>query len=243
MNSVDPNQANPYASFGDIVARSPAAERSTFIRKTYIHLTAAVYAFAAVAYAIFQMVDVDALMVKYTAIPYAHFMMLGGFMLVSWIANSWAQSNASRGMQYAGLMLYVVADAVFFVPLLWMAQQYAGPTNIIATAGVITLVIFGGLTAIVFLTGADFSFLRTALMLGGFGAIGLIVCGMIFGFDLGVFFSVAMVVFAGGYILYDTSNVLHHYRTDQYVAAALALFASVALLFWYVLRIVMSSRD
>jgi FtsH-binding integral membrane protein len=145
-------------------------------------------------------------------------------------------------MQYAGLMLYVVAEAIFFVPLLWMAQQYGGP-NVIATAGVITLVIFGGLTATVFLTGADFSFLRSALMLGGFAAIGLILCGALFGFDLGVFFSVAMVVFAGGYILYDTSNVLHHYRTHQYVAASLALFASVALLFWYVLRIVMSSRD
>ena len=54
-----------------------------------------------------------------------------------------------------------------------------------------------------------------------------------------------MVVFACGYILYYTSNILHHYRTDQYVAAALALFASVALLFWYVLQIFMSlsSRD
>jgi FtsH-binding integral membrane protein len=39
--------------------------------------------------------------------------------------------------------------------------------------------------------------------------------------------------------------VLHHYRTDQYVAASLALFASVAILFWYILRIVIafSGRD
>jgi FtsH-binding integral membrane protein len=45
--------------------------------------------------------------------------------------------------------------------------------------------------------------------------------------------------------MYDTSNVLHHYRTDQYVAASLALFASVAMLFFYVLRLVMafSNRD
>jgi len=64
---------------------------------------------------------------------------------------------------------------------------------------------------------------------------------MIFGFSLGVWFSGAMVILAGGYILYYTSNVMLHYRTDQYVAAALALFSSVALLFWYVLRIFMSS--
>jgi FtsH-binding integral membrane protein len=48
-----------------------------------------------------------------------------------------------------------------------------------------------------------------------------------------------MILLASGYILYDTSNVLHHYRTDQYVAASLALFAAVALLFWYVLRLLM----
>jgi FtsH-binding integral membrane protein len=52
-----------------------------------------------------------------------------------------------------------------------------------------------------------------------------------------------MVALAGGAILFDTSNVLHRYPTDRHVAAALALFASVALMFWYVLRIFMATRD
>ena len=43
----------------------------------------------------------------------------------------------------------------------------------------------------------------------------------LFGFELGVFFSVAMVAFAGAAILYDTSNVLHHYPEDRAVGAAL----------------------
>ena len=62
---------------------------------------------------------------------------------------------------------------------------------------------------------------------------------------LGIWFSVAMVVFACAYILYDTSNVMHHYRPGQHVAASLALFASVTLLLWYVIRILisLSSRD
>ena len=47
----------------------------------------------------------------------------------------------------------------------------------------------------------------------------------------------ALVILACGFILYDTSNVLHHYRTDQHVGAALELFASLALLFYYILRI------
>ena len=59
---------------------------------------------------------------------------------------------------------------------------------------------------------------------------------------IGLLFSGAMVVLAGGYTLYYTSNVLHHYRTDQHVAASLALFSAVALMFWYILRIFMSRR-
>ena len=77
---------------------------------------------------------------------------------------------------------------------------------------------------------------------GGCVALGVIVVSLLFGFSLGVLFSAAMVALAGGFILYYTSNVLHHYRPDQPVAAALALFAAVALMFWYVVRLFMS-RD
>lgn len=231
---------NPYASFGTIAAHAPATERSEFIRKTYIHLAMAIYAFAAIEFALFQLLPVGEIVATMFSFQYSWLIVLGAFMGVSWLANSWALNSASRKMQYAGLSLYVVAEAVIFLPILYMASRFGGPNNhIIATAGLITLVMFGGLTAAVFLTGKDFSFLRTALMIGGFAAMGLIVCAMIFGFNLGVLFTVAMIVLACGYILYDTSNVLHHYRTDQYVAASLALFAAVALLFWYVLRLLM----
>jgi FtsH-binding integral membrane protein len=147
-------------------------------------------------------------------------------------------------MQYLGLALYVVAQAVIFVPLLYVAGKF-GPPNLILTAGVLTAIIFCGLTAIVFFTGADFSFMRTGLMVVGFGAIAVIVCSILFGFELGILFMGAMVIFASAYILYDTSNVLHHYRIGQHVAASLALFASVALLFWYIVQLLMSlsSRD
>jgi FtsH-binding integral membrane protein len=72
--------------------------------------------------------------------------------------------------------------------------------------------------------------------------MGVILCAMLFGFSLGLWFSLAMIVLAAGAILYNTSNVLLHYRLDQHVAASLSLFASVALLFWYVLLALMQSR-
>jgi len=52
-----------------------------------------------------------------------------------------------------------------------------------------------------------------------------------------------MVVLAMAIILYNTSNVMQRYNTNQHVAASLSLFASVALLFWYVLQIFMSMDD
>ena len=91
-------------------------------------------------------------------------------------------------------------------------------------------------------TRKDFSFLGSMLRWGFVIALVLIVGGVLFGFQLGTFFSVAMIGLAGGAILYDTSNVLHHFPEDQYVGASLQLFASVALMFWYVLQLVMSRR-
>ena len=80
-------------------------------------------------------------------------------------------------------------------------------------------------------------------MFGGFAAMGFIVVATLFGFALGPIFTYAMIALACGYILYDTSNVMLHYRIGQHVAAALALFAAVALLFWYILQLFMSRRD
>jgi FtsH-binding integral membrane protein len=133
----------------------------------------------------------------------------------------------------------VVAEALIFAPIIFIASRLSDP-SVIPTAGILTLFLFGGLTAIAFTTGKDFTFLGGILKIGGFVALGLIVCSVIFGFKLGLIFSGAMVVFASAAILYDTSKVMHHFSPDQYVAASLELFASVALLFWYILRILMS---
>ena len=174
-------------------------------------------------------------------IRYSWLIVLGLFMFVSWIANSWASSATSPTLQYAGLGLYVIANAVIFVPLLYLATEL--DDRIIPTAGISTLGLFAALTAVVFVTRKDFSWMRSILFFSGFAALGLVAFSLIFGFALGPIFTVVMIVFACCYILYDTSNVLHHYHIGQHVAAALALFASVALLFWYIVQLFMSARD
>jgi FtsH-binding integral membrane protein len=169
-------------------------------------------------------------------------LVLGVFMLITWLANSWAESDTSKGLQYLGLVLYIIAEAIIFTPMVLFAAVKAGDPYVIEKAGIVTIGLFLGITATVFLTRSDFSFLGPILAIGGFAALGFIVASAIFGFTLGNVFAFVMVAFAGTAILYQTSNVLHRYRTDQHVAAALVLFASVALLFWYILRIFSSRR-
>ena len=147
-------------------------------------------------------------------------------------------------MDYRRLALALAAQLGVFAAgaLAWLAftRGLYASAILCALSGVVLASL--GLTATAFITRKDFSFLRGVLVVGSFVAFGVIICSMIFQFDLGLIFSGAMVLFAGCSILYTTSNIMHHYRTDQHVAAALALFAGVMLLLWYVLRIVMSRR-
>ncbi len=220
-------------------ARSAVDSRARFIVRTYNHLFLAILAFTAIEIALFM--SGMAAVIAQAMLGTSWLLALGGFMVAGWLARSWANRSESRAMQYLGLGAMVVAEAIIFVPLLFMAELYA--PGAIQSAGLVTMVGFAGLTAIAFVTRKDFSFLRGVLMWGGIAALVLIVAGVIFGFELGTFFSVAMVAFAGAAVLYDTSNVLHHYPEDRYVGAALELFASIALMFWYILLIFIGSRD
>ncbi len=233
--------ANPYESFST-AALAGVDERADFITKTYLHLAGAIGAFVILEALLLQAPFTEPLVQRMMGGRFSWLVVLGLFMGVSWLANSWARSATSITTQYAGLALYVVAEAVIFLPLLFFARRLSPDT--IPAAGLITLVLFGAMTAIVLITRKDFSFMRSALIFGGIAALGLIVVSIVFNFNLGPIFCVAMVALACGYILYETSNVLHHYHIGQHVAASLALFAAVALMFWYVLRLVMAfGRD
>jgi FtsH-binding integral membrane protein len=200
-------------------------------------------------------------LVENVSAPFVKFAILGGrwnwgivlliFMVVSWAADYFASHATSKPLQYVGLAVYTVAEAIIFVPLLAIVQwksaaiiaKGGGDPNIIRDSAITTLAIFAALTASVYVTKKDFSFLRSGLMMAGAAATVLVFLSLGFGFNLGIVFSVAMVLLASGYVLYQTSQVFAHYHTESYVAAALALFSSVALMFWYVIRIFMRMRQ
>ncbi|HUS64037.1 MAG TPA: Bax inhibitor-1 family protein [Kofleriaceae bacterium] len=222
------------------VATVGVNDRVAFLRKTYGHLAAAIFAFVGVAY-LFVNSELGA---RFTIWAFSGrwnwLMVLGAFMVVGFITDKLARSDTSPGLQYLGLGLGVVAEAIIITPLLFVAAFYSKDPYIIHKAGVLTLTIFAGLTATVFITKKDFSFLRGILMVGSFAALGLIIASMAFGFHLGTIFAVAMIVLMAGYILYQTSLLMAYFRPTQHVAASLMLFSTIATLFWYVLQLLMS---
>ncbi len=233
---------NDYTPHPDYtVASAAATDRATFIRQTYLHVAGALGVFVLLESMLLASPLAPVLANLMFGGKWTWLLVLGLFMFVSHIATKWASTATSIRGQYAGLGLYIVAEVIILCPLLMLASNFGD--GLIMKAGLITLGLFIGLTWIAFTTGKDFSFMAGFLKIAGFVALGTIVVSMIFGFSLGLWFTGAMILLVGGCILYQTSNVIHHYHTSQYVAASLALFASIATLFWYVLRMLMSSRD
>lgn len=213
--------------------------RSIFITRTYSHVVGGILGFVLLEMALFESgyaADIARFMFGFNWL-----WILGAFMLTGWLATRTAQTSTSIGMQYFAYAMYVIAEALIFVPLLYIADAKA--PGAIDSAALITLLGAGGLMFVAHRTRRDFSFLRAILMWGGVLALIAIIGAAVFGLQMGTWFSVLMIGFAGAAVLYDTSNIIHLYPEDRYVSAAMQLFASIALMFWYALRLVMGSRN
>ncbi|WP_459557581.1 Bax inhibitor-1/YccA family protein [Lacunimicrobium album] len=238
------NNENYYArqsGANDVMAFEATADaRAIFLRNTYLHLMGAIIAFVMLTTVFINTPPIVNFMLRAAQ---NWWLVLAAFMGVGWLADRWAYSGASKSTQYAGLALYVVAQSLIFVPLLFIVAHFGGGFDVILQAGCLTVITFGALTAVVMMTGADFGFLRTFLFVAGMVALGTILAGSIFGgFVPGTWFIGAMMLLMSGYILFNTSEILHRYPTDAYVGASLALFSSIATLFWYILQF-LNSRE
>ncbi|HRJ54028.1 MAG TPA: Bax inhibitor-1 family protein [Candidatus Thiothrix moscowensis] len=223
---------------GNVVANASESERAGFIRRTYLHLGGAILAFVGVEAALIQSGIAESFVHLLQGSKWMWLVVMGMFMGVSYIADKWAHSAISKEMQYAGLGLFVLAEAIVFMPLIYIALNHA--PDVLSHAALLTLMLVAGITFTAFTTRKNFSFLGPVLNIGGLIALGVIVASIIFGFTLGLVFSGIMIVFAAAAVLYSTSNIIHEYHTEQHVAASLSLFSSVGLLFWYILQFLMS---
>ena len=226
------------------VATLDETARGDFIIKVYQHLIAAVIAFVAIE-ALFIMTGIaEGLYNFLSRSGGAWLLILGGFMVVQWLAASAAHDILNPQRQYMGLLGLAAAEALLFAPFLhyFFSVENDGTTTV-AAAAIITALGFAALTVVAFTTRKDLSFMRPMLIWGGVAALVLIVAAVLFGLELGVWFSVAMIALAGGSILYQTQTIMRNYPAEAYVGAAVQLFASVMLLFWYVLRLVGQLRS
>ena len=234
MENIQQPQLVPVASLSD-------EAKIAFYKKTYSHVAGGVLVFFIAEYLLLQSNALVEFMLSMTQ-GWRWLIMLGGFMFMTNYAESTALKTSDKNKQYMAYGLYILAEAIIFIPIIYIAIMYSGGMDLLNQAAIVTLSLFGGLTAVVFVTKKDFSFLKSALTIGFFIAMGLIIAGALFGFDMGLWFSVGMCVLAAGSILYQTSNLIHKYTNEQYIPAAIGLFASLMLLFWYVIQIFLS-RD
>jgi FtsH-binding integral membrane protein len=240
------------------VATLGISDRVAFLRKTYGLLAIALVGFAVLTGGLMTYATDFSLKFSSWAFGgYAFLLVIGLFIAVGFISQRLAQSDTSRGLQLLGLGIAVAAESLLLQPMLWILMlKFGNPADlwdgssvhaalsgkaasILMQAVVITLSIFVGLTAYVFITRKDFSFLRGVLTTVTFAIFGVILASLVFGFSLGALFSGLVILVMAGYVLYQTSLVMSYFPPTRHVAAALMLFSTVATLFWYVLRLLM----
>jgi FtsH-binding integral membrane protein len=238
----------------EAAAYAPQNARVAFIQRTYLHLAGSVALLVGIEALLLQALKSDggrAFLATWFGNPISLLLILGFFIAGGFLARILARADMPPAVKYLGLGMYIVLEAIFLLPILYVATtnpKYGGMA-IVNQAAVLTLVTFGGLSLTVFLTKKDFSFLGYGLMLGGWALLGLVLVAIVmplFGGPavyLGTWFSFLVIALAAGYILYDTSNILHHYGTNEHVAASLELLADVVLLFYHILRVLMLNRD
>src|ERR1700744_3313012 len=97
--------------------------RGRFVARAYNHLFGAVLAFVLLEVALFKTGMAEK--IAEVLLQGSWLLVLGGFMVVSWIARSVVAKSNSLPAQYAALAGDVVAEPLSFVPLLYLADHLA----------------------------------------------------------------------------------------------------------------------
>lgn len=227
---------NPYAVHTIAAAADSADARATFLQKTYTLLMLGVAVFAGTLWASANVPAVQELAIGLYRMGWLVMMLIlfGVFYGVRALATKYPINLVA----YFGLAFFF---GLLLAPM--VLSVAAVKPDVLTQAVIVTLLVFSGLTAYVFVSGKDFSFMGGALSIGVMAMIGILLAGWLFGFDLGLWFGVLGVVVYAGFVLYDTSRVLHHYPVTAHVPAAIELFTSLVMLFQYVLYLLMSLNN
>ena len=227
------HQPGVWGSFGaETAAQASVEERMGFIRKVYaLFFAATLFAIGGVLLGL----SFPPLLQFAFEHPWIMFIaMIGGVMGAQAVRHV-------RGLNLVALFGFTTLTGVVISPLIAVILQI-NPGSILA-AGLLTVGIFGGLTAYVFISKKDFSFMRGMLMTG---LIVVILAGVVNIFlgasALGFAVAAATLLLFSGFVLYDTSNIIRRYPVNEYISGALDLYLDAFNIFLALLRL-LNSRD
>lgn len=154
----------------------------------------------------------------------------GLFMLTTWLRNSaWGILAVFALTGFMGLTLGPVLNAYI--------HAFSNGHQLIVMAFGSTAVIFFGLSGYALTTKKDFSFMGAFLFAGLLVALLATVGALLFNLPgLALAVSAVMVLLMAGYILYDTSNIVHGHETN-YIMATVALYVDIYVLFSHLLAL------
>jgi FtsH-binding integral membrane protein len=167
--------------------------------------------------------------------------LIAGLVGVIFVVPRLIVPSASKATQWAGAGLVIGFFGFSLAPLVMIA-----PPGVLLQAFILTTCAFTGLTMYVLTTRKDFSAWGGALWMGFFAVLGIGIISMFFG-GLGSgmmpIYAGAVVLLFGGFILYDTSNILHRFPVNAHMAASVTLLIDFVILFKYIAILLMSARD
>ena len=210
------------------VAEVSVGERLSFIRKVYsLFFVATLFAIGGVLLGF----TFPPMMMAVAQHPWITLLlMIGGVMGAQAVRHT-------PGLNLAAFFAFTTFTGIVISPFLFMVSL-TNPASI-TQAGVLTVGIFGGLTAYVFISKRDFSFLRGMLFVGLIvivlaGLLNVLVVGSS---GLGFALAAAALLLFSGYVLYDTSNIMRRYPTNEYIAGAMDLYLDAFNIFLAILRL------
>jgi len=229
-------------------AQAQVTDRAEYLGKVYGLCFAGIAVFFATALLplIGRIYEIPALSQAFTAImsipPLVSLLVILGSSFVA------PMFFMMRGVNVVVFFLISALWGVITLPLMAYAMAATGGVGVIFQAAGITSIVFGGLTGYVLITKKDFGFLGGLLFAGLMVLLGGVVVGIVgqlMGYPMSIL-SLAISMFSvflfSGYILYDTSEILHRYSTDMVVPAAFSLMLNFIIIFRSILML-LSRRD
>jgi FtsH-binding integral membrane protein len=238
-----------------VIEQAAPSERADFYRRAYLTVAGAFAVFGVLLWAAFAVPVGEApLALAYMRAiggmvgalgNWSLLLVLGLFWLGTSVAQSAVYASSSRSVKLAGFLGYILLQVAIFIPLiaLVLIKTSGNPSEILLPACGVTGALVLGLTVAAFVTRADFSFLRTVLVVGSFAALGVVAVAILAGSSLGIWFSMAMIALMATAVLYQTWQVRTQFGTGQHLEAGFALFAAFVTLLFYVIRLFLQRRN